>query len=107
MTVLEPRPEDDVLGMQPVVRSFIAAKLRAVIEQLEPQVDGSYGPVNPRLLELYLKALTETGRLYRVYDPPKAKQDDGPGDEVQAAILREKVMAELDKIRQQSQLSAG
>lgn len=101
MTLEPVNPEEDVLAAQPLVRTFIAGKLRAVIDQLEPQVDGSYGPVNPRLLELYLKALTETGRLYRVYDPPKKRQDDGPDDEVQAAILREKVMAELDKIRAQ------
>lgn len=101
MTALEPAPEDDVLAAQPVVRRFLTQKLRAVIDQLEPQVDGSYGPVNPRLLELYLKALSETGRLYRVYDPPKARKDDGPGDDALAAILRDKVSAELDKIRAQ------
>lgn len=101
MTALEPAPEDDVLAAQPVVRRFLTQKLRAVIDQLEPQVDGSYGPVNPRLLELYLKALTETGRLYRVYDPPKQKPDDGPDDDVRAALLRDKVMGELDKIQAQ------
>ena len=107
MTVLEPRPEDDVLGMQPVIRSFLTHNFREVIEQLKPQVDGSYGPVNPRLLELYLKANTELGRLYRVYDPVKKAQDDGPGDDVQAAILRDKIHAELDKIRAQITSSDG
>jgi len=107
MTALEPRPEDDVLGMQPVIRSFLTHNFREVIEQLKPQVDGSYGPVNPRLLELYLKANTELGRLYRVYDPPKGKQDDGPGDEVQAAILRDRISAELEKIRGQIGSSEG
>lgn len=107
MSALEPAPQDDVLGMQPLVRAFIATKLRAVVDQLEPQVDGSYGPVNPRLLELYLKALTETGRLYRVYDPVKKQPDDGPGDDVLAAALRDKVMAELEKIRGQIAGSDG
>lgn len=99
MTVLEPAPQDDVLAMQPAVRSFLAHNFREIIEQLKPQVDGSYGPVNPRLLELYLTANRELGRLFRVYDPPKKKQDDGPSDEVQAQILREKVMGELAQIR--------
>lgn len=107
MTALEPRPEDDVLGMQPVIRSFLTHNFREVIEQLKPQVDGSYGPVNPRLLELYLKANTELGRLYRVYDPPKSRQDDGPGDDVQAGILRDKVRAELAQIRGQIAGSDG
>lgn len=105
MTVLEPRPEDDVLAMQPVIRSFLAHNFREVIEQLKPQVDGSYGPVNPRLLELYLTANRELGRLFRVYDAVKARQDDGPGDEVMAGVLRDRISAELDKIR--SQLTAG
>ena len=99
MTALEPRPEDDVLGMQPVIRAFLTHNFREVIEQLKPQVDGSYGPVNPRLLELYLAANRDLGKLYRVYDPPKKKQDDGPDDEVKMGILRDRIMSELDKIR--------
>lgn len=101
MTALEPRPEDDVLGMQPVIRSFLTHNFREVIEQLKPQVDGSYGPVNPRLLELYLTANRELGKLYRVYDAPKKRQDDGPGDDVAAQVLRERIEAELLKIRGQ------
>lgn len=100
MTVLEPAPEDDVLALQPVVRSFLTQNFREVIDRLKPQVDGSYGPVNPRLLELYLTANRDLGKLYRVYDPPKARKDDGPTDEVQAQVMREKILAELAKIRQ-------
>ena len=99
MTALEPRPEDDVLAMQPVIRSFLTHNFREVIEQLKPQVDGSYGPVNPRLLELYLAANRDLGKLYRVYDPPKAKKDDGPDDDTQMLVLREKIADELRQIR--------
>lgn len=84
-----------------MIRSFLAHNFRRVIEQLEPQVDGSYGPVNPRLLELYLTANRDLGKLFRVYDPPKKKQDDGPGDDVAAQMLRDRVMAELDNIQAQ------
>lgn len=83
-----------------MVRSFLAHNFREVIDNLKPQVDGSYGPVNPRLLELYLTANRDLGKLYRVYDPPKGKKDEGPTDEVQAAVMRERIMAELEKIRQ-------
>lgn len=107
MTVLEPRPEDDVLAMQPVIRSFLTHNFREVIEQLKPQVDGSYGPVNPRLLELYLTANRDLGKLYRVYDPVKARTDAGPTDEVKAAVLREKVLAEMAQIRAQIAGSDG
>lgn len=100
MTALEPRPEDDVLGMQPVIRAFLTHNFREVIEQLKPQVDGSYGPVNPRLLELYLTANRDLGKLYRVYDPPKKRTEDGPDDEVKAGILRARISDELDKIRE-------
>lgn len=107
MTALEPRPEDDVLAMQPVIRSFLTHNFREVIEQLKPQVDGSYGPVNPRLLELYLAANRDLGKLYRVYDPPKPRKDDGPDDEAKMGVLRDRISAELDKIRQVTDGSEG
>lgn len=97
--MIEPAPQDDVLAMQPAVRSFLAHNFREIIEQLKPQVDGSYGPVNPRLLELYLTANRDLGKLFRVYDPPRAKKDDGPSDEVQAQILRDKIKGELMQIK--------
>lgn len=107
MTALEPRDEDDVLALQPVVRRYIAANVREVIEQLKPQVDGSYGPVNPRLLELYLKANGDLGKLYRVFDPPKKQDAEGPSDELRGALLRAQVQQQLEDIRAQIEGSAG
>jgi len=75
MHPVAPDPRDDVEALAPVVRSHNAQKLRALIELLEPQVDGSYGPVNPRLIEVYLKALRDLAQLYRVYAPPPPPKD--------------------------------
>lgn len=98
MTVLEPLPEDDVLALQPVVRNHNAAKLRAIIDRLEPEVDGSYGPVNPRMIEVYLKALRELGNLYRVYDAPRPREDASGAEERSMEALRATVARQLDEL---------
>lgn len=99
MTVLEPHPEDDIRALAPMVRQHNAGKLQALIRHLEPQVDGSYGPVNPRLYEVYMRALKELGLLYRVYDPPPPpKDDDGRVEEARAEALRAQVEKQLTEI---------
>lgn len=100
MTALEPRPEDDVAALTPVVRQRNAQKVAALIERLEPEVDGSYGPVNPRMIEVYLKAIRELGTMYRVYDrPPPPKEEETEAVEVQRLeVLRAKAEAQLREL---------
>ena len=104
MTVLEPRPEDDVATLQPWVRSHVAQKLKTLADSLEPQVDGSYGPVNPRMIEVYMKALTEFAKLYRAYDPPKPVEEEVP-EVRRAEVLRAQVQAQLDELAARSQIT--
>ncbi len=60
------------LMVQDAVRAHNAGKLRNLVDMLEPMIDGSYGPVAPRMVEVYITALRELGRLYRVFDAPPA-----------------------------------
>src|SRR5687768_17207795 len=104
MSAVEPRPEDDVLALQPVVRNYTAQKFKALVERLEPEVDGSYGPVNPRMVEVYMKALTEFGKLYRVYDPPKPREEEVP-QERRAEVLRAQVEQQLTDLAARAQIT--
>lgn len=101
---LEPMPQDDVLALQPVVRSYSAAKLKALIERLEPEVDGSYGPVNPRMVEVYMKALDQLTKLYRGYDPPPPR-DEKPPEQRRAEQLRAVVEQQLADLAARAQIS--
>lgn len=81
------------LMAQNLVRNYAATELRQLIELLKPMIDGSYGPVAPRMVEVYMTALWDLGRLYRVYDAPKAPQEreqeqvEVPAAELQARVL--------------------
>lgn len=101
---LEPMPQDDVLALQPVVRSYSAAKLKALIERLEPEIDGSYGPVNPRMVEVWMKALDQLTKLYRAYDPPPPR-DEKPPQERRAEQLRAEVTKQLEDLAARAQIS--
>lgn len=100
MTDLVAPGEDDgsVLAMQPVVRRHNTAKLRALVEGLEPYVDGSYGPVNPRMCEVYMRALRELALLYRVYDPPKEKVAEEQEPALRADVVRAQVLRQLEEL---------
>lgn len=81
------------LSAQDAVRGFSAHKLRNLLEILEPIVDGSYGPINPRMIEVYLKTLDGLGRLYGVHNPvpaPKAAAVDSqdPAEAEQSRLAR-------------------
>lgn len=91
-------PADDYQAIQAIIRSRNAARLERLIHGLEPQVDGTYGPVNPRLVELYMKAMSELGKLYRVFDPvkPPPPQED---PETVAAVLRQEAARQLEELR--------
>lgn len=96
MMIPEDQPENLAL-LQAVIRQHNAAKIRGVIDSLEPQIDGSFGPINPRMVEVYLKALRELGSLYRVYDrlPPQEQEDEA---ERTVSQLRAQVAAQLEDL---------
>jgi len=92
---------DQWLLAQGMVRHYAATELRALIEMLKPSIDGSYGPVNPRMVEVYMTALRDLGNLYRVRDAPPAPPADPGQDEVagvDVAELRSRVLDSLAEL---------
>ena len=94
---VEPREPDDLAALQDAIRRHNSRKIQRVLDALEPQIDGSFGPVNPRLIEVYFKGLAEMAKLYGVYTPPRQK-DAEPEPETQAAVLRAQAEAQLREI---------
>lgn len=69
MTVEPYESHDDVTEQ---VRRYSAMKLRQLLEDLAPYVDGSADDVSPAHGQLFLAAIKELGRLYQTHRPPKA-----------------------------------
>lgn len=98
---LEPRP-DDLAQLKAAIRSHNTAEIQGILRALKPQIDGSFGPVNPRLIEVYFKGLAEIAKLYRVYDPEPPK-DDELEPERQGAALRELAEKQLRELAERAQ----
>lgn len=94
---LEPREPDDLAQLQDAIRHSNTVKIQAVLRSLEPQIDGSFGPVNPRLIEVYFKGLAEIAKLYGVYAPPKQKEQQQDPEQA-AAVLAAQAEAQLREI---------
>lgn len=93
-------PEDfEALGAQ--VRMANTQRITAVLEQLEPYIDGSLGAVSPAHVAVYLKAVKELGLLWAAYQPPRRVEEvKGPEEELMVLSARqEAVLAELGKLR--------
>jgi hypothetical protein len=92
---------DQWLMAQGMVRAYAASELRNLIEMLKPSIDGSYGPVNPRMVEVFMTALRDLGRLYRVHDAPPAPPPESGLDEggsVDMGELRSRVLDSLAEL---------
>lgn len=100
---LEPRPADDVAALKAAIRSHNTAEIQGILRALKPQIDGSFGPVNPRLIEVYFKGLAEIAKLYRVYDPEPPK-DDESDPERQESVLREVAAKQLQELADRAAL---
>lgn len=101
-------PEDfSDLGNQ--MRMANTARLKAVLDSLEPYVDGSLGPVSPTHVNAYIKTCRELGLLWHAYDAPKPVEAAEGGDEEQMVLSarQEAVLAELGKLRQVGQGRRG
>jgi hypothetical protein len=93
---LEPRG-DDLAQLKAAIRSHNTAEIQGILRTLKPQIDGSYGPVNPRLIEVYFKGLAEIAKLYRVYDP-EVQPPDEQAPERQEKALRELAEKQLQEL---------
>lgn len=88
---------DDAAALRQAIRMHNTQEINEILRALRPQIDGSFGPVNPRLIEVYFKGLAEIAKLHRVYDPePEAPDDTAP--ERQEAVLREVAEKQLREL---------
>lgn len=60
--------------VQESLRPYLAQKLKAMFDALEPYVDGSFGEVAPAHAAAAVAVLRELGRLYRVAEAPRQAQ---------------------------------
>lgn len=94
---------DDFSLLSEQMRLANTARLKALLDQLEPYCDGSLGNngVSPAHVAAYIKVVRELGLLWRSYDRPEPVQGPEGGD-VEALVLQarqEAVLAELAKLR--------
>lgn len=94
-------PEDfDALGHQ--MRLANTQRIKAILDALEPYVDGSLGPVSPAHVSVYLKSVAELGKLWGAYTKPAPAAPESGADEEQLVLSarQEAVLAELGKLRE-------
>lgn len=77
-------------AMSQQVRMHCASRLGKLLQDLQPYVDGSFGDINAAHASVYISAVRELGRLYRVQEKPVVQQGE---DMVPAAALFEAVAA--------------
>lgn len=92
--------EFDDLSAQ--MRMANTQRLKAVLDSLEPYVDGSFGSINPGHVTAYVRTVVELGKLWNAYSPPR-RVEEAQGVEEEAMVLsarQEAVLAELGKLRE-------
>lgn len=95
---------EDYTTLAPEVRAHLTAKLSAVLDALEPYVDGTF-ELSPAMVTVFLRTCRELGLLYRVYDPPKAGPEAVEAVAPQLALeaTRADVMAQLEELAARSE----
>lgn len=94
-------PEDE---WTPLVRGYITGKVYAVVQALEPYVDGTMGPVSSKHVQNQIAALTLLGRLHRCFDAaPPQEADPDLESETRRSLQRERVREQLKALEQRAQ----
>lgn len=94
---------DDFRALSDQMRMANTARLKAVLDSLEPYIDGSLGAVSPPHVNAYVKTCRELGLLWDSYAPPKPVEEARGGEEEEEMVLsarQEAVLAELGKLRE-------
>jgi hypothetical protein len=102
MTDMVRMSPDDFRDLSQQMRLANTQRLKAVLDSLEPYIDGSLGAVSPPHVNAYIKVCRELGLMWDSYGPPRVSEEVKGGDE-EAMVLaarQEAVNAELDKLRQ-------
>lgn len=95
-------PEDfEALSQQ--MKLANTQRFKALLDHLEPYVDGSLGAVSPGHVSAYVKVAVELGKLWSAYDRPRPAEVAEVGVDEELMVLaarQEAVLAELGKLRQ-------
>lgn len=100
---------DDFAHLSQQMRMANTQRLKAVLDSLEPYIDGSLGAVSPPHVNAYIKVCRELGLMWDSYGPPRAVEEVRGGDE-EAMVLsarQEAVLAELGKLREVGMRNTG
>lgn len=109
MTDMVRMSPDDFSNLSQQMRLANTQRLKAVLDSLEPYIDGSLGAVSPPHVNAYIKVCRELGLMWDSYGPPRVSEEVKGADEEQMVLSarQEAVNAELDKLRQIGQRNAG
>lgn len=96
----------DLEARREQLRGYIGSELGALVRTLQPYVDGTFGQVSPRHVEVLLKALKMLGDTHRVFAPvsfaPEVSEVGAGPDpvavEAAVAVLRERVVGQLEAL---------
>jgi hypothetical protein len=102
---------EDFDGLSQQMRLANTARLKALLDQLEPYCDGSLGAsgVSPAHVAAYIKVVRELGLLWRAYDRP-VEVEAVKGVDEEAMVLearRAAVEADLGRLRQVGMKNSG
>jgi hypothetical protein len=104
MTDLARMSPEEHEALKQQMRLANTARMKNLLDAMEPYVDGSLGPVSAPHVSVYLKVCRELGLLWHAYDKPAAVEAEVSVDE-EVMVLQarqEAVLAELAKLHEVS-----
>lgn len=101
---------EQVPGEDEQVRFWTTDRLRNLIRNLQPYVDGTFGTVSTKHVQVYLSAIRELNKLWSAYfvipPPPPPPEPSIEEEEVREAelarITRARVLDQLEELRSRS-----
>lgn len=82
------------------VRMWATARLRNLVETLDPYVNGTLGEVSPRHAAVYLATVKEINRLWGASRVPVPEPVEEEAKVIERAVaVRNRVLAQLEELR--------
>lgn len=105
MTDMVRMSPDDFAALSQQMKMANTQRLKAVLDSLEPYIDGSLGAVSPPHVNAYIKVCRELGLMWDSYGAPRVVEDRGGSDEELMVLeaRQDQVLAELGKLKQVGQ----
>lgn len=93
---------DDFAALSQQMKMANTQRLKAVLDSLEPYIDGSLGAVSPPHVNAYIKVCRELGLMWDSYGAPRVVEDRGGSDEELMVLeaRQDQVLAELGKLKE-------